>query len=130
MHSIDNVRSARFVSFAAAVLLLSLSALGCKGGGNGNGGGAIGAPCNFDSDCSALDFGYCTSAGICAKPCALHEDCGCPAGVTTSDVYNGACDTSCDYSLGVCMQVCGSTAECANAAVCGYFDGYPYPTCF
>lgn len=127
MHFIDKVRSARFVSFAAAVLLLSLSALGCHVGGHA---GAIGSPCEFDSDCGGLPGGFCASAGVCSMPCAFHEDCGCPSGTTTSDIFNGACDTSCDFSLGACMQVCGSTAECANAAVCGFFDGYPYTTCF
>jgi hypothetical protein len=128
MHFIDKVRSARFVSFAAALLLLALSAVGCHV--STHGGGAIGAPCDFDSDCSGLPGGFCTSAGICTMPCVFHEDCGCPSGVTTSDIFNGACDTSCDFSLGACMQVCGSTSECGNAAVCGFYDGYPYSTCF
>jgi hypothetical protein len=129
MHSIYKVRFARFISLAAAVLLLSLSAVGCHVTTHG-GGGVIGDPCEFDSDCGGLPGGFCTSAGICSMPCAFHEDCGCASGTTTADIFNGACGTSCDFSLGVCMQVCRSTSECANAAVCGFYDGYPYSTCF
>jgi len=128
MHFIYKTRSARFVSLAAVVLLLSLSALGCHV--TTHDGGAIGSPCAFDSDCDALPGGFCTSAGICSMPCSFHSDCGCPSGTTTSDIFNGACDTSCDYSIGACMQVCVSNSECANAAVCAFFDAYPYTTCF
>ncbi len=123
MHSIDNARSARFVSFAAAVLLLSLSTLGCK-----LHSATIGAPCDFDSDCSALDGGFCTPDGICSRPCVVHEDCGCPDGVTTSDIFNGACDTSCN-AVGACTRLCTSTAECANLATCDFYGGDPYMTC-
>jgi hypothetical protein len=125
MHSIDNARSARFVSLAAAVLLLSLTTLGCKINNNAT----IGAPCDFDSDCSGLDGGFCTADGICSRPCFVHEDCGCDNGTTTSDIALGACDTSCNFSLGMCTRLCSSTAECANLASCGPYDSSLYLTC-
>lgn len=100
----------------------------CSGGATST----IGAPCSNGGQCSSLSSGYCSQAGVCSRPCAVHSDCGCPANTTNGDIAQGGCGTACINvgTIAVCTRVCANNSDCEGATTCnpateGGFDlGY------
>jgi hypothetical protein len=76
----------------------------------------IGDVCSTDDDCQGIHDGTCAGAGVCSAPCAIHSDCGCPAGTTDGDILDGRCDVACVEDA--CARVCTSGLECAGNTAC------------
>lgn len=81
-----------------------------------------GKVCNKPEDCAGLPGSYCSKAGVCARTCTLHTDCGCADGTTNTDLANGKCGAACvnfgGDTGGICLKVCANSGQCLGATTC------------
>ena len=101
---------------------------GSSGSGGSGGSETVGESCDYDSECEALEDGYCADAArLCTAECVSHVDCGCPTGTTNNDIATGACRAACityDDGSGYCLRACESSDECESGSFCEGLEYY------
>jgi len=98
-----------------------------SGGSSGSAATTVGKACTSDYNCSSLPGGYCPLAGVCTTTCTKHSDCGCPSGMTTTQVEAGGCTAECvrlssTDTTGYCFRVCATSSQCSGGEYCDSVD--------